>query len=96
MKERKSLVRVVVTYCAAFFLFFAGPGFIIFLIWTGQRAEAINLFGTILPVSAAIVSFWFAGRAGGSQHQGDQTQPRRRTHTDDEEPEEGHTPVNAT
>lgn len=62
MAERKSLVRVLVTYGAALFLFFGGGLFILFLIWTGQRADALNLFGTILPVSAAVISFWFAGR----------------------------------
>lgn len=64
-EARKSLVRVVVTYVAAAFLFVGGTIFIAFLIWTGQRDDAITLFNTILPVSAAIVSYWFAGR--GSQ-----------------------------
>ena len=64
-EARKSLVRVVVTYAAAGFLFIGGTIFIAFLIWTNQRDEAITLFNTILPVSAAIVSYWFAGR--GSQ-----------------------------
>ena len=61
-EERKSLVRVLVTYVAAGFLFVGGTIFIAFLIWTGQRDDAIALFNTILPVSAAIVSHWFAGR----------------------------------
>ena len=59
---RKSLVRVLVTYAAAIFLFVGGPIFICFLIWTGQRDDAIALFNTLLPVSAAIISYWFAGR----------------------------------
>lgn len=62
---RKSLVRVIVTYIAAIFLFGGGGIFIAFLIWIGQRESASDLFLAILPVSAAIISYWFAGR--GSQ-----------------------------
>ena len=73
-EARKSLVRVVVTYVAAGFLFIGGTIFIAFLIWTNQRDEAITLFNTILPVSAAIVSYWFAGR-GSQPKQGNNGQP---------------------
>ena len=73
-EARKSLVRVVVTYGAAGFLFIGGTFFILFLIWTGQRTDAIALFNTILPVSAAIVSYWFAGR-GNQPKQGNNGQP---------------------
>ena len=73
-EARKSLVRVVVTYGAAGFLFVGGSIFIIILIWTGQRDDAIALFNTILPVSAAIVSYWFAGR-GNQPKQGNNGQP---------------------
>ena len=66
-EDRKSWVRVVVTYGAAAFLFIGGPIFIAFLIWTGRRDDAIALFNTILPVSAAIISFWFAGRPRGDK-----------------------------
>ena len=70
-EDRKSKVRVIVTYGAAAFLFGGGAVFIVFLIWTGQRSDAIALFNTILPVSAAIVSFWFAGRARSTPKQRD-------------------------
>ena len=59
---RKSKVRVTVTYAATAFLFGGGSLFILFLIWTGQRDSAFNLFMTLLPVGASIISFWFAGR----------------------------------
>ena len=69
MKTRKSWVRVLVTYLAAIFLFIGGGIFITFLTWTGRREDAIALFNTILPVSAAIISYWFAGR-GSKPEQG--------------------------
>ena len=59
---RKSKVRIMVTYMATAFLFGGGSVFISFLIWTGQRDSAFNLFMTLLPVGASIISFWFAGR----------------------------------
>ena len=61
-EDRKSKVRVRITYAAAMFLFFGGALFIVFLIWTRKLSEAMTLFQTILPVAAAIISFWFAGR----------------------------------
>ena len=61
-EERKSKVRVYVTYAAASFLFAGGPLLIAFFIWTHDRVNALALFNTILPVSAAIISYWFAGR----------------------------------
>lgn len=74
-EDRKSKVRVRVTYAAAVFLFGGGAIFIAFLIWTGRRADAIALFNTILPVSAAIISFWFAGRARGNPEKRNQGNP---------------------
>lgn len=64
LKElRKSRVRIIVTYLAASFLFVGGPIFIAFFVWTQDRTNALTLFNTILPVSAAIISYWFAGRS---------------------------------
>ncbi len=60
---RKSRVRRVVTYSAAAFLFGGGAIFIAFFVWTGDRINALNIFNTILPVAAAIISYWFAGRS---------------------------------
>ena len=61
-EDRKSRVRVYVTYGAAAFLFLGGTVFIIFLISKEKLDEAISLFNALLPVSAAIISYWFAGR----------------------------------
>ena len=70
-ERRKSLVRVRVTYAAAGFLFLGGTIFIVFLIWVKKIEEAIDLFLTLLPVSASIVSFWFAGRViSSTKHNG--------------------------
>lgn len=68
-ESRKSAVRVRITYWAAGFLFFGSPVLIAFFVWTGRRDEALTLFNTVLPVSAAVISYWFAGRgtSGGSQ-----------------------------
>ena len=60
--NRKSWVRVIVTYIAAAFLFVGGAIFIIVLVCMGKIQDATNLFQTLLPVAAAIISFWFAGR----------------------------------
>ena len=62
-ESRKSRVRVVVTYGAAGFLFLGGPLLILVLLCMGKSTEAANLFTAILPVSAAIISYWFAGRS---------------------------------
>lgn len=63
MERWRSLVRVIVTYGAALFLFGGGSAFIIFLIYEDNIDHAINLFNTILPISAAVISYWFAGRS---------------------------------
>ena len=66
---RRSRVRTSVTHGAAWFLFAGGAAVIGFLLVTGNGDpangrvdKAIDLFKTILPVAASIVSFWFAGR----------------------------------
>ena len=62
-ERRKSLVRIRVTYAAAIFLFFGGGLLIALFVWTRDSSAAINLFNTILPVAAAIIAYWFAGRS---------------------------------
>ena len=63
---RRSAVRVRVTYLAAGFLFVAGAAIVGYLLVVGQTAKATDLFLAILPVSAAIVTYWFATRRGGA------------------------------
>ena len=62
-ETRKSMVRVGVTYGAAAFLFGVGTLMILWFIFKNDFDAASDLFTTILPVSASIVSFWFAGRS---------------------------------
>ncbi|MDE2874897.1 MAG: hypothetical protein OXQ93_05610 [Gemmatimonadota bacterium] len=69
---------------AAWFLFAGGAALIAYLmIWGGEEGDdkGIDLFLTILPVAASIVSFWFAGRTqrdsgdGGGEAAGNETEP---------------------
>ena len=60
--SRKGAVRVLVTYLASGFLFVVGAGFVGTLLVLGLVEDAKNVFLAILPVAAAIVTFWFAGR----------------------------------
>ena len=65
IKIRRSRVRTMVTHGAAWFLFGGGALLITYLmIWGGTEGDAlgVDLFKTMLPVAASIVSFWFAGR----------------------------------
>ena len=59
---RRSHVRIVITYVAAGFLFLGGYGMVVYLLVCGKIDEAKSLFLSILPVSAAVISFWFGGR----------------------------------
>ena len=61
--DKKSRVRVWVTYWAAAFLFGIGPILIFIILFVcDDKEKAIDLFQAILPVSAGIIAFWFAGR----------------------------------
>ena len=61
-ETRKSAVRVIVTYIAAGFLFVVGAGFVAYLLVLDKVEDAKNVFLAILPISAAVITFWFAGR----------------------------------
>ena len=84
IRIRRSRVRTMVTHGAAWFLFAGGATLIAYLmIWGGEEGDdkGIDLFLTILPVAASIVSFWFAGRTqrdssdGGGEAAGNETEP---------------------
>ena len=60
--ERRSKVRVLVTYFAAGFLFFGGALFIGAMVVIEEYDIAKELFTTILPISASIVAYWFGTR----------------------------------
>ena len=68
---RRSRVRTTLTHGATLFLFGGGALLIGYLVYTGNGDpgnvrvdKAVDLFQTILPVAASIISFWFAGRIG--------------------------------
>ena len=62
-ESKRSLVRITVTYEATAFLFGIGAIMIAILLWKNKYEEAKDVFLTILPVSSAVISFWFAGRS---------------------------------
>lgn len=61
-ESRRSQVRVLVTYGAALFLFFGGALMIAVLLCMEDKDSAKDLFLAIMPVSAGILSYWFASR----------------------------------
>ena len=62
IERQRSRVRRVVTYIAAGFLFFVGTLLICWLEYNNNHDEAKDIFLAILPVSSAIISYWFASR----------------------------------
>ena len=64
LEERRSQVRVWVTYIAAFFVFFGGALLIAYYaLFTDEVNLAKDIFLAILPIATGVVTFWFAGRA---------------------------------
>ena len=61
-ESRRSQVRVRVTYGAAGFLFIGGALMIAVLLFMEDKDSAKDLFLAIMPVSAGILSYWFASR----------------------------------
>ena len=65
--KMRAAVRVIVTYAAAAFVFLGG-GILMVCLYHGEKTEeALDLFHVILPVAAAIISYWFAGRNNARQ-----------------------------
>ena len=62
-ENRKSWVRVIVTYVAAGFIFIGGGSLIVIFSLKGKEDEAMNVFNIILPIAAGIVTYWFATRS---------------------------------
>lgn len=64
IENRRSRVRIYITYFAAIFLFIGGAGLIIYLLLEGtDNSDAIMVFNTILPVATGVISYWFASRS---------------------------------
>ena len=62
IEAKRSRVRRSVTYFASAFLFGGGALLIAALFYQSQYDMAKDIFLSILPVSAAVVSYWFASR----------------------------------
>ncbi len=72
-ESRRSQVRVLVTYGAALFLFLGGAAMIaVFLLLMEDTDSAKDLFLAIMPVSAGILSYWFASRNPAPDRRNDQ------------------------
>ncbi len=63
-EERKSKVRVLLTYLAAFFLFGISLVLIIWFMWVKDYDKATAAFGTVIPTTTFIIGYWFAKRSG--------------------------------
>ena len=66
LERRRSAVRVTVTYIAAGFLFVGGAVVVGYFLGTNQTSEGKDVFFSILPVAAAVISYWFAKRSDNS------------------------------
>ena len=61
-ESNRSAVRMIVTYVAAGFLFVVGAAISGYFIAIGQHNEGKDIFFSILPIAAAVVTYWFATR----------------------------------
>ena len=61
-ENNRSAVRMIVTYVAAGFLFIVGGAISGYLIGAGKIDDGKDVFLGILPVAAAVVTYWFATR----------------------------------
>ena len=74
---RRNLVRVMVTYAAAGYLFLFGP----VMVWilyksptsaTDNFIAAKDMYMALLPIASGIVAYWFATRQTGSDKHAEQ------------------------
>ena len=73
IKRRRSKVRMNVTYLAAGFVFLGAAAIIVYGIWTGEMDLAKETFNIVLPIGAAVISYWFAGRSAEKAVEREQT-----------------------
>ena len=84
-ESRRSSVRVWVTYGAAIFLFGGGIGLVVACLFMGDPDKAKDVFMAILPISTAVVTYWFANRANSKNiSNGIDSEPQPTTTTADE------------
>ena len=63
LKRKRSEVRIKVTYGAAAFVFLGGAGLIAYALALEKIDFAKDIFFAVMPVGAAVISYWFAGRS---------------------------------
>ena len=61
-QNRRSAVRVIVTYVATGFLFVVGAALVGYFIATGDKDDGKDIFLAILPIASAVITYWFAAR----------------------------------
>ncbi|MDE0646047.1 MAG: hypothetical protein OXH84_07430 [Gammaproteobacteria bacterium] len=61
-EQKRSDVRIRITYGAAIFLFLFCPVVAIILACVNQWALAEKVVFAIIPVSGSIIAYWFGGR----------------------------------
>lgn len=66
-EERKSNVRVLLTYAAALFLFGISLLLIVWFMYIADYDKATAAFGTVVPTTTFIIGYWFAKRSGERQ-----------------------------
>ncbi|MDE0004024.1 MAG: hypothetical protein OXQ29_15145 [Rhodospirillaceae bacterium] len=66
-EERKSEVRVLLTYAAALFLFGISLMLIIWFMYIKDYDKATAAFGTVVPTTTFIIGYWFAKRSAERQ-----------------------------
>ena len=78
-ENRKSLVRIVVTYAAALYVFGGSAAWIIALWIDGispdKLAAAKDIFIMVLPVATGVITYWFASRKPGESEPKEPKQP---------------------
>ena len=63
-EDRKSAVRIKLTYIAAAFLFGIGLLLIGWFMYNNDKTNALAVFTTIIPTTTFIIGYWFAKRSG--------------------------------
>lgn len=65
-ENRRSAVRVIVTYIATGFLFVVGAALVGYFVTTGKHDDGKDIFLAILPIASAVITYWFAARRSGT------------------------------
>ncbi len=66
-ENRRSAVRVIVTYIATGFLFVVGAALVGYFVTTGKHDDGKDIFLAILPIASAVITYWFAARQSDTQ-----------------------------